>query len=161
MITLTRREIIAIYGQLNVYNQYKGIKFAYFITKLGETLKQEAEIINKFKYVEGFLERFAKPKNDLLQSYGLRNPDGSIVFKNKATQEVLLDPEKEVLYKNALSELETNNKDIIDAQREHEKEYFAFLEEEVSLEVPMVKMNSIPEEIKVEDFAYIAKFVEF
>jgi hypothetical protein len=157
VVTVQRKEIINLAERFQALNSYRGVKFAYAVSKNGDILKKEADSIKKGQFVPEFVEKVGKKRDELLYKNGMKNPDGSLIINGV---QVSIDPNNLDQYRKELVELEKENKDLVESQRKNDMEYNEFLNQEVSLDLIELKLEDIPADITVEHFTYVSKFLE-
>jgi len=150
---IKRKELFLLQKAFVAVKDLKGIKFAYAIAKNNKLINSEIETLQEIikpdeKYGEydqkriELCEKFCeKDENGKPKKIDIRNRENKIIGYNY----VGLESNSE--FKEKLKVFMKENKEIIDSQKEKEKEYNKLLDEKVDINIYKIKLEDIDENI--------------
>jgi len=152
----TKNEIFSLYNALQTLGDLKGVKFAYAIARNINICKPEVEALQEaLKGSDEFLEFEAK-RVELAKEYSKKDENGKPLSERGAF--VMADEDK---FNKKLEELKNSKeyKDVTKIREEQVESWEKLLEEESSLKLYSVALESVPEELTVRQMTAIADLV--
>jgi hypothetical protein len=144
-------EVINLAETLTAYAQQlkslKGAKFANCIIKNSDLLGKESKTILDSRKIEDSYKEYETKRVELCEKFSNKNEDGTP--KKKSSTEFI----------SAIDALKDEYKDVLKLQDEHQLDFNKFLEDESTLELIKISIDSVDDAISVELFSAIKSFI--
>lgn len=139
----------------------KGAKFAYTIIKNIDIINKESKDIKEVKKISEKYKNLEKLRLELCEKFADKD-EKDMPLKKELSKNVF----EYVIIKNKdefneeVSKLMKDNEDAIKEQETFDKEYSDFLNEESIIEFRKIDLSEVPDEINIELFDVIKKFIK-
>jgi hypothetical protein len=157
-------EVINLAETLTAYAQQlkslKGAKFANCIIKNSDLLGKESKTILDSRKIEDSYKEYETKRVELCEKFSNKNEDGTPKKKSITSQSFEYDIDlTNTEFISAIDALKDEYKDVLKLQDEHQLDFNKFLEDESTLELIKISIDSVDDAISVELFSAIKSFI--
>jgi len=153
-------ELINLYANLKELKELTGVKFSYAIAKNIKIIENEIENINASLKQTKEEEEYNKKYKEICIKHSIKDDNGEPIVKREGNYESYSFDNKE-LFDIDIENLRKENKEVLELIKEKEKNYNKFLNEEISNDIKLFKieLQYIPENITTEQMNNIFEIV--
>ena len=159
---MKKREVLALWQNLNKLGGLTGVKFAYAVAKNINNLKSEIEALEKSLEVTDAFKVYDNERIVLVEKYADRDENDKpklVTSADGKTQEYSIVANK-VVFDKKFEVLKKKNKAVLDAREKQIKDYNSMLDTDSDFVPHKIKLEDLPETINAQQTSGIFPIIE-
>lgn len=152
---MKKSELIILYNNFDLLKEYKGVKFAYGISKNKEKIKSETKSLQEASRQSEKYSEFENKRLKLCRKYSKKDNNYNPIIENDNF--VLINQDD---FDEEFKILKEEYKDTIKERETQIEEYEKLLGEEIKIDFYKIEMEDIPADITVKHFEVIKDLIK-
>lgn len=153
---MKKKEAIQLWNTLTALKRIKNTKFAYFVARNLGYLKSEIDALTEAQKPDEKGQEYEHKRREVITAHAEKNEAGNPVESSPGFLKI---PDMAKL-SEALKDLDSEYKEVVEALNKQRKEFETILEEEISLELYKIKYENLPEEIDGNEMEVIMPLID-
>ncbi|MDD3302229.1 MAG: hypothetical protein PHN31_01640 [Candidatus Gracilibacteria bacterium] len=147
---MKNKDLIRIHNAITGLSNIEGSKFAYAMIKNKKLIRNELENIEGSIFDTENYKEYNKLRIELCEKFCEKNQDGSCIFINDINGQQSYKIENKKEFEKEILELQEKFKEDIEHKTNQLVEYNKLLDEEINIELFMIKSDDLPNMLTVE-----------
>ena len=158
---MKKREVLALWINLNKLGELTGVKFAYAIAKNINTLRPEVESLDKSIELSDDFKKYDEARVKLVEKHADKDKDGNPKKKISpdGKQEYVVE-ENQSVFDKEFDALKKKNADVLTAREKQIDEYNSMLDTDSDFKPFKINLDVVPEQITAQQLSGIYDIIE-